>query len=68
MVVFERAVSRGPKMLAYILTEEATRRLRRRGLNPRIVVRNGFVLSHRRLFPVLRAAHARFSTQSQGRW
>lgn len=68
MVVFERAVSRGPKMLAYILTDEATRRLRRRGLNPRIVVRNGFVLSHRRLFPVLRAAHARFSTQSQGRW
>jgi hypothetical protein len=60
-VVFERAVSRGPKVLAYILTEEATRRLRGRGLNPRWIVRSGFVLSHRRLYPLLAAAHARYS-------
>ncbi|WP_166971122.1 hypothetical protein [Brevibacterium atlanticum] len=66
-VVFERAVSRGPKVLAYILTEEATRRLRGRGLNPRIVVRSGFVLNHRRLHPILVAAHARFTVHTQGR-
>ncbi|UVI37491.1 hypothetical protein [Brevibacterium spongiae] len=66
-VVFERAVSRGPKVLAYILTEEATRRLRGRSLNPRQIVRNGFALSHRRLYPVLKAAHDRFSARPQRR-
>jgi hypothetical protein len=66
-VVFERAVSRGPKVLAYILTDEATRRIRRRGHNPLLLVRSGFVLSHRRLFPVLQAAHARFRAPMQGR-
>ncbi|WP_181275663.1 hypothetical protein [Brevibacterium oceani] len=65
-VVYERAVSRGPKVLAYILTEEATRRLRGRGLNPRWMVRSGFVLSHRRLHPILAAAHARFSARPYG--
>lgn len=66
-VVFEQAVRRGPKVLAYILTEEATRRLRGRGLNPRQVVRSGFVLSHRRLYPVLKAAHDRFLARPQRR-
>lgn len=66
-VVFERAVSRGPKVLAYILTDDATRRLRGRGLNPRWTVRSGFVLTHRRLHPILVAAHARFSAHTQRR-
>lgn len=66
-VVFERAVSRGPKVLAYILTEEATRRLRGHGLSPRWIVRSGFVLSHRRLYPLLATAHACFAAQSEGR-
>ena len=65
-VVFESAVSPGPKVLAYMLTEEATRRLIGRGRNPRVLVRSGFVLSHRRLYPVLRAAHARFSPHVHG--
>jgi hypothetical protein len=66
-VVYERATTRGPKALACLLTEEATRRLRGRGLNPRLLIRGGFVLSPRRLHPVLAAAHARFSAHSHGR-
>lgn len=65
-IVFERAVHLGPKVLAYMLTEEATRRLIERGRNPRVHVRSGFVLSHRRLFPVLTAAHARFAPHVHG--
>ncbi|WP_209325253.1 hypothetical protein [Brevibacterium renqingii] len=66
-VVYERATTRGPKALVCLLTEEATRRLRGRGLNPRLLIRGGFVLSPRRLHPVLAAAHARFSAHSHGR-
>lgn len=66
-VVFEQAVRRGPKALAYILTEDATRRRRGRNLNPRLLVKGGFVLSHRRLYPVLAAAHARFAPRIHGR-
>lgn len=65
-VVFEKAVRLGPKVLGYLLTEEATRRIRGRGLNPRLFVRSGFVLTHRRLFPVLKAAHARFARYVPG--
>ena len=47
-------------------TEEATRRRLGRGHHPRLLVRNGFVLSPRRLFPVLKAAHARFAPLLHG--
>lgn len=65
-IVFEKAARRGPKAAAYILTEEATRRRLGRGHHPRLLVRNGFVLSPRRLFPVLKAAHARFAPRLHG--
>lgn len=65
-IVLEKAVRRGPKAAAYILTEEATRRRLGRGHHPRLLVRNGFVLSPRRLFPVLKAAHARFAPRLHG--
>lgn len=66
-IVFEKAARRGPKVAAYVLTEEATRERLGRGHNPRLLVRNGFVLSPRRLFPVLKAAHARFGRHIHGR-
>lgn len=65
-IVFEKAARRGLKAAAYILTEEATRRRLGRGHHPRLLVRNGFVLSPRRLFPVLKAAHARFAPRLHG--
>ncbi|SDS86004.1 hypothetical protein SAMN04489752_2701 [Brevibacterium siliguriense] len=60
-IVFEKAARRGPKVPAYILTEEASRRRLGRGHNPRLLVKSGLVLSPRRLFPVLSAAHSRFA-------
>ncbi|WP_434594900.1 hypothetical protein [Brevibacterium sp. 1718] len=66
VIVFEKAARRGPRVATYILTQEATRRRRGRRHNPRLLVRSGFVLSHRRLFPVLRAAHARFAPHVHG--
>lgn len=65
-IVFEKTVRRGPKLAAYILTEEATRRRLGRGHNPRLLVKNGLVLSPRRLFSVLKAAHAHFARQVHG--
>lgn len=65
-IVFEEAARRGPSVATYILTEEATRRRRGRRHNPRLLVRSGFVLSHRRLVPVLKAAHARFAPRVHG--
>ncbi|HJF76604.1 MAG TPA: hypothetical protein K8V63_07610 [Brevibacterium linens] len=65
-IVFEEAARRGPRVATYILTEEATRRRRGRRHNPRLLVRSGFVLSHRRLVPVLKAAHARFAPRVHG--
>ncbi len=65
-IVFEKAARRGPRAAGYSLAEEATRRRLGRGHHPRLLVRSGFVLSHRRLFPVLRAAHARFAPRVHG--
>ena len=65
-IVCETAARRGPTAAAYIRTEEAPRRRLGRGHHPRLLVRNGFVLSPRRLFPVLKAAHARFAPRLHG--
>ena len=64
-IVFEKAARRGPKAAAYILTEEVTPTTRARASSA-VTRQNGFVLSPRRLFPVLKAAHARFAPRLHG--
>lgn len=61
-IEFERRRAMTPRVLSYLLTEDAARRLGRYRTAPRLLaVRSGFELNHRQLYPILVAAHGRFS-------
>lgn len=54
----------GPKYVIYYLTRDSVQRRGRTGLFARrITLRNGFEFSHRQLFELLTAAHARYARQ-----
>ncbi|WP_133066574.1 hypothetical protein [Brevibacterium aurantiacum] len=54
----------GPKYIIYYLTRDSVQRRGRTGLFARrITLRNGFEFSHRQLFELLTAAHARYARQ-----
>ncbi len=54
----------GPKYVVYYLTRDSVQRRGRTGLFARrITLRNGFEFSHRQLFELLTAAHARYARQ-----
>ncbi|WP_346036119.1 hypothetical protein [Brevibacterium picturae] len=54
----------GPKYVVYYLTRDSVQRRGRTGpFARRIMLRTGFELSHRRLFELLTAAHARYVRQ-----
>lgn len=62
-IEFERRRAMTPRILSYLLTEDAARRLgRSRSASRMLAVRSGFELNHRQLYPILVAAHGRFST------
>ncbi|AZL05526.1 hypothetical protein [Brevibacterium aurantiacum] len=54
----------GPKYVIYYLTRDSVQRRGRTGLFARrITLRNGFEFSHKQLFELLTAAHARYARQ-----
>lgn len=54
----------GPKYVIYYLTRDSVQRRGRTGLFARrITLRNGFEFSHRQLFELLTATHARYARQ-----
>jgi len=65
-IEFERRGAMTPRLLSYLLTEDAARRLGRSPIAPRLLaVRSGFKLNHRQLYPILVAAHGRFSQHAR---
>lgn len=61
-IELERRRAMTPRILSYLLTEDAARRLGRSRTAPRLLaVRSGFELNHRQLHPIHVAAHGRFS-------
>lgn len=61
-IEFERRRAMTPRILSYLLTEDAARRVGHSRTAPRLrTVRSGFELNHRQLHPIFVAAHDRFS-------